>query len=442
MSQNLPALQEKAVSLRDYLFSDNVKPVLESAVPRWLSIDRLLRIVFSSTMKNPKLLDCTRESLVQSVMQCAQLGLEPILGRAHLVPYNNKKYMNGQWVKVLECQMQVGYQGFVDLGRRTGDVADIWGENVYENDEFDLQSGMERTLHHRPWFMDLEKRKIGKGGNIIGAYVVWQFKDGTKHPHFMPIHDIHKRREKSQAYRWAETGDPKKGGSKKDSIWHEWPEEQNLKTVIKHSSKLVPLSIEFMQGVELDNMNEIGKGSASAGFMLPGSTLPAIESPTGSASDLADKIKENGADKANAPAGQEQGVEGTPDPPDGPPVSDAEPSYFEREFKGLKKNYPGKLANHISNGLIDEATEEDRKALIAKWDHDETTKGTPFPIPLWITIDEPPETDPLETKLKCPENSPTYGDEMHILYCRKVCNWPEKSTQCQPFIDAGEDVAF
>jgi recombination protein RecT len=247
MNENLPAVQQKAIDLREYLQSNRIRDQLNQAVPKWLNVDRLLRIMFGAALKNPKILDCSKESILRTVMECAQLGLEPILGRAYPVPYYNSKK------KVLELQLQVGYQGLVDLARRSNTISDVWGANVYENDIFFLTYGMDRKLKHTPWFMDPQKRENGQSGEIIGAYVVWQLKDGTKHPEFMPISDIHKRRDLSQAYRWAETGDPNRGGGKKDSIWHEWPEEQNLKTVIKHSSKLVPASIEFMQAVETDN---------------------------------------------------------------------------------------------------------------------------------------------------------------------------------------------
>lgn len=255
----LTPVQQKAIDLRGYLHQDGVKDTLQDAMPRWLSVDRMLRIVFSSAMRNPKLLECTKESILQSVMMCAQLGLEPILGRAYLIPYHNSKNIGGKWTKVYECQMQLGYQGLIDLARRSDNIADVWGSNVYENDLFSLNFGMDRDLTHNPWYMDPEKRKKGSGGEIIGAYVVWQLKDGTKHPDFMPISEIHKRRERSQAYTWAETGDPKKGGGKSDSVWHQWPEEMNLKTVIKHSAKMVPSSIEFMSAVTMDNDSELGR---------------------------------------------------------------------------------------------------------------------------------------------------------------------------------------
>lgn len=249
MNDKALAVQQKVGGLKQYLNSDTVKKSLEETMPQWLSIDRLLRVFMGAVNKNPALLDCTRESILISCMQCAQLGLEPILGRAWLVPYNNSKQINGQWVKVSECQMQPGYQGLIDLARRSNTISDVYGLNVYENDDFDISFGTDRRIHHKPWYLS----KAHEPGEIIGAYVVWVLKDGTQHPEFMHISDIHKRRDISKAYQSAIK-------YKKDTPWLQWPDEMNLKTVVKHSSKMVPASIEFMQAVEVDNASEAGRG--------------------------------------------------------------------------------------------------------------------------------------------------------------------------------------
>lgn len=242
-------VREKAATFKDFLFDNERRKAFDMVIPNWLSTDRLLRVIFSSVIKNPKLLDCTKESILNSVMTCATLGLEPILGRAYLIPYNNSKYIADRWVKVLECQFQPGYQGLVDLARRSGTISDVQGRVVFENDDFDIAFERDVPYNHRPWYLsDAEE-----SGSPIGAYVNWLLKDGTKHFEFMHITDIYKRRDKSQAYQWAESGDKTKGGGKKDSVWHLWEEEMILKTVIKHSSKMVPASIEFMQAVELDS---------------------------------------------------------------------------------------------------------------------------------------------------------------------------------------------
>lgn len=265
---------DNALSLKRYLNNDRIKNQIMEALPKWLSAERFLKVYFGAILRNPKLLECTTESILQSAMFFAQLGLEPILGRAYLVPYLNSKNINGRWVKQYEVQAQVGYQGLIDLARRSDTIADVWGANVYENDLFDLSFGLDRALVHKPWFMDPEKRRKGEPGDFIGAYVVWQLKDGTKHPDFMPAHEIHKRRARSQAWAFAETGDPQKGGGKRDSVWHQWPEEMNLKTVIKHSSKLVPASIEFMQAVEHDDQADSGSESCRLEIIGGSNKLP------------------------------------------------------------------------------------------------------------------------------------------------------------------------
>lgn len=248
--EKLPALQEKAVTLRDYLNLPNIKKALSDALPKWLEIDRLLRIVFTSAMKNPKILDCTKESLLQSIMMCAQLGLEPILGRGYLIPYNNSVYVDGRWVKQLECQFQPGYQGLVDIARRSGEVRDVFASVVYSNELFDIEYGTSRKLIHNP--------HLGENpGEPIGAYAVWELKDGVKPFEFMPLHELYKRREISQAYKYAIKNPDNKNAQ--DCPWIVWPEEMMRKTVIKHSAKLQPASIEYMaQAIELDNMAEIG----------------------------------------------------------------------------------------------------------------------------------------------------------------------------------------
>ena len=268
------ANQSSAMTLKDYLNSDQVRTALAAAVPKNLSVDRLLRVFFGAVNGNPKLLKCTTKSILQSAMVCAQLGLEPILGRMYLIPYNNSKKIDGKWVKELECQAQPGYQGLVELARRSGTIADVWGHCVYENDFFDMSYGMERGLVHRPWYMDAVKRRANDPGDIIGAYVVWQLKDGTKHPDFMPIHEINKRRDVSRPFQLAEFGDPQRGGGKKDSVWHLWPDEMRLKVVIKHSSKLVPASIEYMDAVAIDNEAEALAIEGGRRALLPHDTSP------------------------------------------------------------------------------------------------------------------------------------------------------------------------
>jgi len=71
--------------------SDAVKSQIAMAAPRHLTPDRIIRIAMTSIQQTPKLADCTKESLLGSVLTCTQLGLEPdgVSGKAYLIPYGD-----------------------------------------------------------------------------------------------------------------------------------------------------------------------------------------------------------------------------------------------------------------------------------------------------------------------------------------------------------------
>lgn len=216
-TQNLPALQQKANTIRALFEKDEVKRQLSMAIPRHLSVDRLLRVAMTSIRTNPKLLDCTQESLLACIMGCAQLGLEPepFLGQAYLVPYNRQ----GRLI----CQLIPGYRGYIALARRSGEVKSVTAQVVYENDRFEMEYGLEETLKHTP--------AEGNRGKPKGAYVIFRYKDDSHSFDYMSRADIEKIRERSKA--------------KDSGPWVTDWDEMAKKTVIRRHIKLVPLSVEM-----------------------------------------------------------------------------------------------------------------------------------------------------------------------------------------------------
>lgn len=262
MTTEMTTHQKQAVELREYLSKDFVMKQLEMAVPCWLSPDRLLRVVFTSVMQNPKILRCSRESILKCVIQAAQVGLEPVMGKAALIPYNG------------ECTFQPMYKGLIDLARRSGEITTVTAHVVYSNDEFSVAYGTEEMISHHP-------ELIGDRGDPIGAYTVWMFKNGTKSSLFMPKKDIEEIRNKAQAYIYGMQNQKKSYAQ--DSPWFTHPMEMWKKTVIKRHSKLQPCSIEFMRAVEIDNSVETGKKALL--------DITGIEFPTNDpVGDLNDKL--------------------------------------------------------------------------------------------------------------------------------------------------------
>ena len=50
----------------------------------------------------------------------------------------------------MECQFQLGYKGLIDLVYRSEEVTDIQAHEVYENDEFEYELGLDPKLKHIP----------------------------------------------------------------------------------------------------------------------------------------------------------------------------------------------------------------------------------------------------------------------------------------------------
>jgi recombination protein RecT len=202
---------------------DKMLPQIKLALPKHLDANRMLRIVLTTVQRTPKLLECTRDSLLGCIVTCAQLGLEPdgMLGHAYLIPFwNGRKNAN-------ECQLIVGYKGLLKLARQSGEIASVSARVVYEKDDFTYRYGLVDKLSHVP--SDEEDP-----GPVKAAYAVWHFKDGGHHFEVMTARQINRIRDASQGYK----------RDKEKSPWTTHYDEMAKKTVIRRSSKMVPASIE------------------------------------------------------------------------------------------------------------------------------------------------------------------------------------------------------
>lgn len=204
-----------------------MKPQIEKALPTVLTGERFTRMVLTAMSTNPQLAECTPNSFLGAMMQSAQLGLEPNtpLAQAFLIPYRN----HGQ----LECQFQLGYKGLIDLAYRSGEIISISAHEVYENDEFEYELGLEEKLRHKPALKDR--------GDVILYYAVFRTKSGGSGFAVMSVEDI--RKHMNQYSKAA------KGGF---SPWSTNFDAMAKKTVIKQVLKYAPIKTEFTRAVAAD----------------------------------------------------------------------------------------------------------------------------------------------------------------------------------------------
>jgi recombination protein RecT len=140
-----------------------------------MSVERLIRTVVISAERSPQLLECDRQSLFNSAMTFAVLGLEVdgVTGQGFLVPFKDRRR------GVTIVQPIIGYKGFSTLGARSG--LTIAGGVVREGDEFDYDEGSRAFVHH--------KRKLGgeRDRRIIAA---WSTASSTMRPAIVKVLSI------------------------------------------------------------------------------------------------------------------------------------------------------------------------------------------------------------------------------------------------------------
>lgn len=214
-------------------FMDKLKGDIAQALPKHLTADRVSRVALTLFRVNPKLLECTPASLVSGILLSSQMGLElGPLGHAYLVPFK-KNDKQGRYIETV-AQYIIGYKGYLKLIRQSAQVTNIEVRPVYENDEFNIAFGLERTLKYVPYFM-LNKTEPGA---LKGVYMCVWYKDGANFYDYMPKGEIEFHRNISKA-----------GGS---TFWTDFYEEMAMKTIVRKNVKWLPISIEDQNIIQND----------------------------------------------------------------------------------------------------------------------------------------------------------------------------------------------
>lgn len=143
--------------------------------------ERLIYRALVTMNNNPKLKECTADSIFQAVLDAAGLGLM-IDGRlAHAVPYGK------------EAKFQIDYKGMVAVARRAGSIRDAYAMLVYEKDAF-----KHGTKDGSP-FMEHVPSLEADRGKVVGAYAVLHMPDGWWRYEWMPIVELDRIQTRSKA---------------------------------------------------------------------------------------------------------------------------------------------------------------------------------------------------------------------------------------------------
>lgn len=235
-AQTAVVQQVKAATVIDVVRSKKFQAQMALALPKSMTADRLTRIVMTECRKAPALLKCAPESFYGAVLQCAALGLEPgsALGHCYLLPFGNGKDKQGR----PNAQLIIGYRGMIDLARRSGQIVSLSAYCVHEQDTFNYKLGLDPDIEHIP-------ASVADRGKVTHVYAVAKLKGGGVQFEVMSRAEIEAVRKTSKAG----TSGP----------WSSHWDEMAKKTVIRRLFKYLPVSIEAVRAVEIDEKSDRGE---------------------------------------------------------------------------------------------------------------------------------------------------------------------------------------
>lgn len=224
-------------SIEDWLGDPLFQASVTSILPRHLTGERFAAVALRQFKLVPKLRECTPASVLASMIDAAQLGLEIGLGgECWLIPYKIQGTMT--------ATMQIGYLGHLKLAWQSQMISSVEANVVtreeVETGRFEFQHGTAGFLHHRP----IDGRVLNEKTIAYAYALVWA--KGAERPiwRVLDANEIARVRKQS--------GSPNSPG------WTSWFDEMAMAKALKRTLKWAPKSRELAAAVALDDESDAG----------------------------------------------------------------------------------------------------------------------------------------------------------------------------------------
>lgn len=303
------ARNEERMSLRQSIEAQRSE--FARGLPAHIDVDRFVRGALNALQATPKLAACTKHSILSTLSQAAQLGLEvnDVRGQCYLIPRKGRRQLdNGTWVDEQQATLQLGWKGLIDLAARSGIIVEA-GE-IRERDQIDWQLGTASRLTLRP--------VLGDRGGVIGYYSAAQFVDGRSAFEVMSLAEMVEHRDKFASDRDFKTKAIK-------GPWVDHFDAMARKTVIRKLLNRLPQAVEFSRADAIETASYEPTPSES----VP--ALPAnVDRSTGEIAQLAASSAEEVTRAADGDVIDAEVIDAPPvvdpdpTPPSGSPRNDTE----------------------------------------------------------------------------------------------------------------------
>lgn len=201
------------------------RPAIERQLAGAMNSDAFVRAVLTEIGKTPALANADPATLLGGVMLAAQLKLEigSGMGEFYLTPRKEK----GRDI----CLPIIGFQGFVKLALRSGQVVNVQSAIVREGDDFTYGSNGDDGINHSWTPRDFEETR-----EPIGVLATARMKAGGTTWVYLTREQVEKRR---PSY-WQSTP------------WRDHSDEMWKKTAVRALAKYLPKSTDLGRAIEAD----------------------------------------------------------------------------------------------------------------------------------------------------------------------------------------------
>ena len=270
------------------------------AMPKGMEATQLVRDAITCLRTIKHLDACDPQSLLGALMTCAQLGLRPaVLGHAWPLPYWDGRSRS------YKAQLVIGYQGYVELGYRSGKISAITSRIVRQGERFSLVFHEDRDeLIHEPAVDGLpgDPRTFYSTARLVnGGYTVTE-------PWSVERMEAHRDRHA-----------PRNRNKEITGPWVDNFPQMGQKTMVLVNYRLLPKSAEMAIAMEADggirlDLSPEANAAEVTTRVIPGRAEPTDEGqgdPQGEGAGEPARGSERGGSRPAGPKGDQ-----VPPPPD------------------------------------------------------------------------------------------------------------------------------
>jgi len=238
----------------------HLERAITAATPRIVALlggntalaDRVKAVTLGVVARDQRIAECTPESVVRSVLQICEWGLDPSpqRGQAYIVP-RSVRTRSGEWQK--RAAAQLGYKGALTLAYRSPRLLSVDAVVVRATDDFVVTRGTSPNIHHA-------YRPNDDRGAVVLLYFAARLtpaEGNVWHVDDMTVDAVNAVRDRSDGWKAFQAHRIK--SNPWDSDW----DEMAKKTMLIRGLKQCPVGEDTLRAIETDLDDHRGMRRAS-----------------------------------------------------------------------------------------------------------------------------------------------------------------------------------